>query len=405
MRWVILLILFSFSAIFAQDDYEIKSLRIFQANSETSFPVSIYGSKLTMEFDLKCNDLPNWEIKFLFCDKNWEPYENGLLIDEIYSTERNLWFENLPFRSESADYHYVNTFPNKNVKFPFSGKWMFFIRDSYDSDIIYGEGKFYVVNETATDLKTSITENRMHGKNIVPAVFGEIFDLQVSVTVPESLFVDKVDFVEIIENKKIEYPIVIDKSYDDEYKYYEIDSYNSYSFFVKNIQPGSAYRQVDLMNKTKYQPPKAYAHFDGIEVSNKLNPGRADYLGGSKIMNYKNVNSEYLDVEFRLRPPEGYYGNIFLVGAFTNWDIYPDFQLKEKDGIFSKNVELKRGVYDYQYVIAEVENNYLANIDWVELEGNSWSTVREYNIFLFYRTDELGGYDKIIAYKKMRSGN
>ncbi|MBU0474596.1 MAG: DUF5103 domain-containing protein [Bacteroidetes bacterium] len=405
MRWALLIILFSFSSIFAQDDYEIKSLRIFQINDETSFPVSIYGSKLTIEFDLKCDDLPNWEIKFMLCDKNWEPYDSGLLIDEIYNTERNLWFENLPFRSESADYHYVNSFPNENVKFPFSGKWMFFIRDSYEPDVIYGEGKFYVVNETATNLKTSLEQNRMHGKNIVPAVFGEIFDLQVSVTVPESLFVDKVDCVELIENRKIEYPILIDKSYDDEFKYYEIDSYNSYSFFVKNIQPGSAYRQVDLMNKTKHQAPKTFAHFDGIEISNKFRPGSNDYLGGSKIMNYKNVNSEYLDVEFRLRPPEEYYENIFLVGAFTNWDIYPDFQLIEKDGIYSANVELKRGVYDYQYVVANVENNYLTNIDWIELEGNSWSTVREYNIFLFYKTDELGGYDKIIAYKKIRSGN
>jgi len=403
------LVIFAFfvfvSLNFAKEDYIIKSLRVFQANDQTSFPISILGSKITIEFDLKCDDLPNWEIHFVFCDKNWQPYESGLLRDDIYNTERNLWFEKLPFQSDAIDYHYTNSFPNNNVKFPFSGKWMFFIQDAYNSDNIYAEGKFYVINNNIIDLKTTISDERMHGKNVVPAVFGEIWDFKISASVPDSLFVEKVNFVEIIENKKIEDPIIIEKTYDSEFNYYEIDSYNSLSFIVKNIQPGSAYRQVDLMNKSKHQTPKTDAQFDGIEVSNKFNPSKNDNFGGSKIMNYKNTNSEYLDVKFQIRTPDDYYKNIFLVGSFTNWDIYPDYKLVEKDGIFSTNVELKRGVYDYQYVVADIENNYLTNINWIELEGNSWATNREFYIFLFYKTDELGGYDKIIGYKKIRSRN
>lgn len=403
------LVIFAFfvfvSLNFAKEDYIIKSLRVFQANDQTSFPISILGSKITIEFDLKCDDLPNWEIHFVFCDKNWQPYESGLLRDDIYNTERNLWFEKLPFQNVAIDYHYINSFPNNNVKFPFSGKWMFFIQDAYNSDNIYAEGKFYVINNNIIDLKTTISDERMHGKNVVPAVFGEIWDFKISASVPDSLFVEKVNFVEIIENKKIEDPIVIEKTYDNEFNYYEIDSYNSLSFIVKNIQPGSAYRQVDLMNKSKHQTPKTEAQFDGIEVSNKFNPSRNDNFGGSKIMNYKNTNSEYLDVKFQIRTPDDYYKNIFLVGSFTNWDIYPEYKLVEKDGIFSTNVELKRGVYDYQYVVADIENNYLTNINWIELEGNSWATNREFFIFLFYKTDELGGYDKIIGYKKIRSRN
>jgi hypothetical protein len=404
-QWVIFAFFVFVNLNFAKEDYIIKSLRVFQANDQTSFPISILGSKITIEFDLKCDDLPNWEIHFVFCDKNWQPYESGLLRDDIYNTERNLWFEKLPFQSDAIDYHYINSFPNNNVKFPFSGKWMFFIQDAYNSDNIYAEGKFYVINNNIIDLKTTISEERTHGKNVVPAVFGEIWDFKISVSVPDSLFVEKVNFVEIIENKKIEDPIIIEKTYDNEFNYYEIDSYNALSFIVKNIQPGSAYRQVDLMNKSKHQTPKTDAQFDGIEVSNKFNPSRNDNFGGSKIMNYKNTNSEYLDVKFQIRTPDDYYKNIFLVGSFTNWDIYPEYKLVEKDGIFSTNVELKRGVYDYQYVVADIENNYLTNINWIELEGNSWATNREFYIFLFYKTDELGGYDKIIGYKKIRSRN
>lgn len=404
MKRVLLIIFLSFNVLLAEEDYEIKSLRIYQKNNETSFPISLYGSEITIEFDLKGDDSPNWEILFLLCDNEWEPYENGSLINDISNTERNLWFETLPFRGDRASYHYKESFPNDNVKFPFSGKWMFFIRDTYDFDLIYGEGKFYVVNETAAELKTSITNNRMQGRNIVPAVFGQVIDLKTSVKLPDSLFADRIENVEIIENKKIEDPIIIDKTYDDEFKYYEIDYVNSYSFFVKNLQPGGAYRQVDLMNKTKYSPPKTVAHFDGVETSNKFKPTGWDYFGGSKLLDYQNTYAEYMDVEFRLRPPEGYYQNIFLVGAFSNWDIYSEYRMEEKDGLYTTTAELKRGVYDYQYVVVNFKNNYLSNIDWIELEGNSWSTKRNFYIFLFYDSEEEGGYDKIIAYKQIRSG-
>jgi len=403
--WIIFYFFIIVNSISAIGNYEIKSLRVFQANNQTSFPISISGSKITIEFDLECTDLPNWEIFFVFCDKNWEPYENGLLRDDIYNTEKNLWFENIPFKSDKANYHYVNSFPNENVKFPFSGKWRYFIQDAYNSDLIFGEGKFYVVNESIIYLKTNITNQIIQGMDIVPAVFGQVWNLQISVIVPDSLFVDKVNFIEMIENKKIEDPIIILKTYDNEFIYYEVDSYNSLSFFAKNIKPGSAYRQVNLMDKSKYQYPKTFAHFEGVEVSNKFNPSKSDLFGGSKIMDYKSLYSEYLDVQFQLRTPDKYYKNIFIVGSFTNWEIYPEYKLNEKDGIFSANVELKRGIYDYQYVVADIDGNYLSNINWIELEGNSWLTNREFYIFLFYNTDELGGYDKIIAYKKIWSRN
>lgn len=405
IKLVLLLIIFPIATSFAEDDYQVKSLRVYQTGDQISFPVSLLGSKLTIEFDIKGDNTPNWEILFLFCDKNWEPYENGLLINDNSNIERNLWFETLPNYSDRADYHYSGNFPNENVAFPFSGKWMFFIQDSYDSDIIYGEGKFYVVNDVATTLNTILEEKSVQGVDIVPAVFGEVLNMKTSVTIPESLFVNKVSHIEMVENKKIEDAIIVGKTYDNEFRYYEIDGYNSYSFFAKNIQPGGAYRQVDLMNRTKYTAPKTYAHFDGIEVSNKFNPKGNDYFGGSKLMDYSKPYSEYLDVEFRLRLPDNYYENIFLVGAFTNWDIYPDYRMIEKDGVFSTVVELKRGIYDYQYIVADMRNDYIKNIDWIELEGNSWNTKREFYIFLFYNSDEDGGYDKIIAFDRIRSGN
>ena len=403
-RSFLFILLFSITLI-AEDDFEIKSLRVYQSHDETSFPIIFPNSKIAIEFDIKSDNTPSWEILFRFCDQYWEPYEDYLFANEMYNTERNLWFEVLPFRGDRARYHYKGTFPNENVNFPFAGKWMFYIVDSNDPDYKYGSGKFYVINQNEVYLRTSLKDQRLEGLEPDPAVFGEIYNLKVLFNLPDSLFTQQVINIEIVENRKIEYPIILDKTYDNQWRYYEIDGAKSLSFHAKDIQPGGEYRQVNLMSKTKYTPPKVYAHFDGVEVSRKFKPSGKDFNGGSKLMNFKNEYAEYMDVEFRLRLPDNYYENVFLVGSFNNWDILPDYRMNEDNGLFTKTIELKRGIYDYQYVTADIIDDFLENESWIELEGNDWRTRNEYHIFLYYDSPELGSYDKIIGYKKIISGS
>jgi hypothetical protein len=72
-------------------------------------------------------------------------------------------------------------------------------------------------------------------------------------------------------------------------------------------------------------------------------------------------------------------------------------------GIFSRTIQLKRGIYDYQYVLADYQNGNISNPDWYILEGNSWETSNEYNIFVYYKEPTNGGYDRIIAHSRIIS--
>ncbi len=397
------LFLFLHLEIFAED-FEIKSLRVYQSHDETSFPIVFPNSKIAIEFDIKSDFTPNWEIHFEFCNQDWEPYEDYFFANEFYSKERNLWYDVLPFRSDKARYHYKDTFPNDNVNFPFSGKWQFYIVESTNPEFIYGSGKFYVISDEV-NLLTTLRKQRLEGINPEPATFGQINSISVSFQLPDTLFTQNVINVEIVENRKIEFPNIIPKSYEDQWRYYEIEGHKSLSFHAKDIQPGGEYRQANLMSQTKYNPPKTYANFEGVDVSNKFKPSGNDFNGGSKLMNYKREYAEYMDVEFRLRLPDGYYENVFLVGAFNNWEILPDYLMDEENGLFTKTIELKRGIYDYQYVTAEIDDDFLENESWIELEGNDWNTKNEYYIFLYYNTPELGGYEKIVGYAQINRGS
>jgi hypothetical protein len=110
-----------------------------------------------------------------------------------------------------------------------------------------------------------------------------------------------------------------------------------------------------------------------------------------------------MNVTFQIKPPDNVYGDIYLVGAFNNWEVLNDYKMNLNGGFYEITIELKRGIYDYQYVVVNGDISNPANQDWYILEGNDWSTTDDYNIFLWYRDQEYGGYDRIIGYSKIET--
>ena len=108
-----------------------------------------------------------------------------------------------------------------------------------------------------------------------------------------------------------------------------------------------------------------------------------------------------MNVTFKIRPPDNNLQSIFLVGAFNQWQILPDYQMKNIGGVYTKTISLKRGIYDYQYVAADIIRDKIENPDWLVLEGNFWETSNVYYIFLYYNDPNYGGYDRIIGFQKL----
>jgi hypothetical protein len=54
------------------------------------------------------------------------------------------------------------------------------------------------------------------------------------------------------------------------------------------------------------------------------------------------------------------------------------------------STSLRRGAYDYQYVVGDG--------DWISLEGNDWRTVNLYTALVYYRDDRFGGFDRILGF-------
>lgn len=393
---------------YAAENPTIRSLKVYSDNDETSMPMLVYDEKnddrLRVEFDIQAPYEPNFNIVFRFCDKNWQPTRNIFFSNFGQNTAHDLTFEKLPSTIEDASYHFRGTYPDARgqVSFPFSGKWRLYITDSQDTSIVYATERFIVVRDPI-EMSAKIKKESLEDKSYFPTDLAKVFNLTAEFNLPDDLYPANVSNIEIIENHKVNYPYIVDRSGNNQFRFYYWDGNRKFSFSSKEIRPGNEYRQVDLRNTNLFNSKNVNAHLDGIELSRFFTEGSRDLNGASILTRYKDEYANYLDVNFRLRVPSGFGKSIFIVGAFNDWQVLPEYELSNNYDLFSIVLNIKRGIYDYQYVTGYVENGRVTNIDWYELEGNNWSTVNNYYVFLFYSDPDKGGYDRIIGFQKITS--
>ncbi len=389
--------------LFAQD-VKIKSLQTYINNVQISFPVLTSPKDfLHIDFDVEAKYPPNLNIIFKFCDRNWNPTNNIFLLNQGQNTAFDLNFFYLPTTVEAAQYHYSNRFPDKlgYVSFPFSGKWRFYIVDSQDPSLIYAEGKFFNIRANQP-LKTEIKKETLD-KIFDPPQLGYVDWIIADANLMQEYFPFFVDDLEIIQNFLIDYPIVVSRNSTDPNRVFEWDGGSKLKFIAKDVRPGNEYRQVNLENINIYNSKNVTAHLDGIDYTRFFIRGKKDLDGAFELMSPKNINATYLNVTFQVEPPSDVYGDIYLVGAFNNWKVSNNYKMDFNGTFYEITIELKRGIYDYQYVVVNGNPNNPADLNWYILEGNDWSTSDEYNIFLWYRDQNYGGYDRIIGYSKIQT--
>jgi hypothetical protein len=401
---IVLLIILN-TTVFPQD-FIIKSLNVYTTDNQTSLPVLTGGNKLIIEFDVQGKFIPNMNIVFRFCDKDWTPTKNIFLLNSQYSTYYFLDFEELPIMVvDDARYHHKSSYPDDRdqVQFPFSGKWRFYLTDTEDSSIVYATGKFFVVNDDV-NLGVTIKRDELEDQSYWPVELAKAINITSDFYLPDDFHPSFVDRIEIIDNQRLYDPVVIDRETNTLYRFYKWDANRSFTFTARDIPAGNEFRQVDIRDKNLFIGKNVKAQLDGLEYSRFfLNPLNKDLNGGKIYSNYKDEFSTYLNVTFSIRPPEENFQNIFLVGAFNDWKLSLDYKMNESGGVYSITIPLKRGTYDYQYVAADIDYGEILNPDWLVLEGNTWLNSKEFDVFLYYNEQDKGPYERIIGYKRVKS--
>jgi len=106
------------------------------------------------------------------------------------------------------------------------------------------------------------------------------------------------------------------------------------------------------------------------------------------------ISSDYANVIFSLDSDEIYMKDVYVIGAFTDWQVREEFKMQydASRNIYLGKALLKQGYYDYMYVTKD-EDGILSCED---LEGSWFETENEYTVLLYYR--EFGSfYDRLIG--------
>jgi len=417
MRLILLffLILFSLLRLFSQDDINytndiyldyIESVKFHHAGLFTSMPIIDLGSngKLILSFDdLEAGD-KDFIYKIIHCDKHWQPtdldeydYINGFNGEEIEDISYSIGtYQNYT--------HYRLSLPNDDLEWTISGNYILAVyEDEYDT-VPAITRRFMVVEPLVSvlaqvDQPMNVSKIRSHQE----------IDFKINFE----------DFRIVNPMNEIEVTILQNNRWDTAMngikpKFISGQNINFNYVDQINFPGGKEFRIVDLRS-TRFRGTGVHSiekNPNGIDMLVQLDQNRYyknyhtyDDINGQFIIETAddrnhNLQSEYMNVYFALKSKPILDGDVYIVGSFSDWKITEKYRL-EYDSfreIYSKDVRLKQGFYDYVYAIKNSENE----VDFTSLEGNSFETENDYTV-LAYLSEFGSRYDRLIGVASLNS--
>ena len=380
----------------------IKGLRV-NGSTEAKLPVAGLASRpIIIEFDVNENEPPDLRIKVRHCDRDWVVTKTSFINDDIQNRSKSpLRYEPAPAGVGGYRFHYRTQLPGIAgiERFGQSGNYIFELWDE-DYRNLLARGKFFVV-EKVIGPSLKIT-NRSLPSEINP--LNQVNKIEVAFTIPEpdsdrvaTLFPNSLSVVEIYQDRRLYSPWRIDV--DDRNPNTFVDGYGTsrLRFIADNILPGNSYRQHDLRSSGDYPPGRIHRSKIGADVSRYLQkPGR-DGFGTSSLIETSRY-ADYMNFQFELVVEQAMRESVFVVGDFSGWKTTPAYAMtfNVESGRYALVTSIRRGIYDYQYVVG--------SNDWVRIEGNDWRSVNVYTAFVYYRDQRFGGFDRLVGYAQGMSG-
>jgi len=388
----------------------IKGLRVV-SELRAGFPAVIPGSKgIAVEFDTDDVHPADFRIRYFHCDRRWNKTGTSFINDEARNTTRMpLQYEQAPAGVQRYRWRYTAQMPGHFdiQRFSFSGNYVFEIWEDGGA-LPLASGRF-LVSEGVVSLAMRVVNRQIPSKE---NPFNKAHRVDVQFTIPETvqrptpfsgngfdagagqqeflipMFVSTVD---VYKNRELYRYERIDANERTPETFVDGLGTRRVRFSIDNILPGNEYRRLNTRNIDHYPPGGTLRIRGGADVSRMLFRSPSDRNGlsslvqGDRYADYLSIQFEYLD---EARDPDD---QMYVVGDFNGWKTGPSSLMSYDDalGRFVWTASLRRGEYDYQYVLAD---------DWIALEGNDWRTVNVYSAVVYYRDERYGGFDRILGF-------
>ena len=376
----------------------IRGFRVY-GSSEAALPVARLRSQpMTLEFDVVSDDPPALELKFVHCDRDWNITPTSFVNDEIRNRSKSSFTaEPSPNGVRGYRFHYSIRIPGYPIfdGFLYSGNYLVQLWDRGNEEML-AQGRLFVTEDRLVPRMR--VSNRQEPSASSP--YNQVHEIRVGFGVPppdssgasafEAAYFSCVD---VYKNREMARPRRISTDDQDPHTFVGGFGTQRLEFVADDMQPGSEYRVIDLRDLDFYQQGRQLRPRDGADVSRFLGKMTPDRNGSSSIVR-GTAYADYLDFSFELLWKSGGEDAMYVVGDFNGWKTGPSSLMSRVGDRYVWNTVLRRGTYDYQYVLGE---------DWVVLEGNDWRTTNTYTAFVYYRDPRFGGFDRLVGVARGRS--
>lgn len=384
---------------------DIKSVKLFRAGDQTSFPVITLngGEVLQLEFDELGTAVKNYYCGFQLCNADWAPatlssfdYTKGFGSIRI-STYRN---------SSLATFRYVHyqaTVPDRSSAPSRSGNYLLKVFLNNDTSQLAFSKRFVVVNAMSQIAAQVLQANNATlfrtGQKLQLAVQA---DKRINTLGPSDLK------VAVLQNQNWQTALFLNQPTIYRGNYYEYSD-EAITGFVGLKE----FRWLDLrsLRLKSDRIQQLDNRGDTVQVYAKPETTRngqpyvyfRDLNGGFTVETYESINpfwqGDYAYTHFKYFPPGNKplaSNDVYIFGEMTNYgaDTTGLMHFHEESGAYEKTLLLKQGYYNYLYGSRPYRGGPL---DFAQTEGNVWSTENNYVVLVYYRpfggrADECIGY-------------
>ena len=384
---------------------QIKTVLCHKIKDELSSAIINLNSedKLLVSFDDLDADIKNYYYTIIHLNADWT--KSDLMQSEYISgfTDEPITDYAFSFNTIQKYTHYSFAFPTVEIKPLLSGNYVFKLYEEGGDVIAF---KRFMVLETTLSIeaevrRATLVEDRRtkheidftikHPNLVVADPFS---DIKVSIKQNNREDNTITDLKPLfVKNKVLIYDYQEDNTFlgNNEFRHFDIKSLRYQSERIKEITFDSTYHHVYLF-KDRKRP------FDRYSIEPDIN---GKFLIKSQEAWKSTIEADYAFVHFTLPVKEISYGELYLLGAFSDWEIKEDFKLRFNTNKmqYEAIVYLKQGYYNYHYALKDTTTN---RVDVSFIEGTHYQTRNDYYIYVYYRA--VGDrYDRFVGFLKTSS--
>ncbi len=372
---------------------EIRTIQLKPVGSSEQLNIVPLGNSLELSFDDLDADNKEYQYKIEHQTFDWKPselvpsqYVNGFQQNYITNVTNS-------FNTLQSYTHYSLTIPNENTIITKTGNYLISVLDE-DENVIFSRRCTFYKNKTLV------------GVSVIPSRISQSLNEEQNVQV----IVNHKNFRINNPQQEIKIAILQNNNWKTA-KYNDIPQYFKpqqliYSYINKNnFKGGSEFRHFDSksIRNTNIEIARSemkdlfhnylYTDEPRRNIPYNYNPdANGQFVIRTLDGDDPNTEADYAIMHFSLDDFERENKDIYIVGMFNNYQLSDENKMTYLDNIYTADIKLKQGFYDYQYVVLDNKNE----VNNVLIDGSFYQTENEYVVMVYYRP--LGSlYDQVIG--------